>query len=178
MLAHGSSQGVEFQQGIGLRTAGRLAESREVLSKVLADRLQQRGAEHPETWRARSQLGRTLRELGELELARQMHAENVAICIRQLGRDHEWTKSTSRILADTLERMGRADDAVQLRQGASSDEQAFDAFLSDALDPLTTLSLLDIRAYLAEPNRWAALDTFGDLYSRKGQGKDNGMLSS
>ncbi len=109
----------ELQQGVGLRNAGRFLESRDVLTKVYAARLQRLGPEHYDTVRARGELGRTLRELGELDTACDLHTTNVHACSRVLGRTHPETTNAMHMLADTLEKMGQSAEVAQLRREAA-----------------------------------------------------------
>ena len=109
----------ELQKGVGLRNAGRFLESRDVLTKVYAARLQRLGPEHYDTVRARGELGRTLRELGELDTACDLHTTNVHASSRVLGRTHPETTNAMRMLADTLEKMGRSAEVAQLRREAA-----------------------------------------------------------
>jgi hypothetical protein len=103
----------DLQRGASLREKGKLAESREVLQKVLKERIVSLGKEHFRTQEAMSQLGRTLRALGELPAALQLHEEVLDARRCVLGNDHELTSVSMEILADTLLLAG---DVVRARQ--------------------------------------------------------------
>jgi len=165
----------DFQRGIALREAGELNESKLVLERVVTGRMLSLGAQHDETMAAKSQLGRTLREFGDRERARILHEECLAFRRRVFGSQHEWTKNSMRILADTLDSVGRSEEARKLREeaGPEPDARSVAPLTSQAAKPFTFS--ITTKSGLQDT---ATRDLLGDLYSRKDQGKDNGMLSS
>lgn len=106
---------------------------------------QARGANHPDTGTALSQLGTALEDGGRYVEAASRREHALAIALAHHGPDHAETARSRNNLATTLQELGRHDRAEELyRQALSSFEK------SDANDPNLAATLLNNLAAMAE----------------------------
>lgn len=111
-----------FDEAARLRESGNLIRSKELLERVVEERLRAKGENHYLTHVAISQLGRTLRALKEFDRAEELHRKVLVLCQRLLGPNHEYTINSMRILADTLSASGQIVEAAQILADAAAAE--------------------------------------------------------